>query len=311
MHFADRLIELIKAKKSAICVGIDPRLDQIPEHIRKQCVKKNGKTFEAASDAFLEFGKGIIDAVCEHVPVVKPQAAFYEQYGSPGMQAFQETCAYAKKRGLLVIADVKRGDIGSTSEAYANAFLGEVDLFGVGAPSFDVDAVTVNSYLGFDGVKPFIEKCRQYGKGIFVLVKTSNQSSSDLQDLVMKKEGLRNYEVMAQLVESWGADEIGESGYSAVGAVVGATFPEEAKRIRMLLSRSIFLVPGYGAQGAGVSDIRHCFNSDNLGAIVNSSRGIIYAFEKSDKYSDEDYKDAARDAVLKMKSEFGGLGIGK
>ena len=230
-HFADRLIAAIKAKKSAICVGLDPRMAQIPNFIKAVHINKKGRTLEAVADAILEFNKGIIDAVHDLVPVVKPQFAFYEQYGFYGVWAFEETCKYAQEKGLLVIADAKCNDIGSTASAYAGGFIGEVDLFGEQVVPLGCDAVTVNPYLGWDGIKPFAETCRKHGKGIFILVKTSNPSSGDLQDRELK-DGVKNYELMAHFVESWGSDEMGKNGYSCIGAVVGATFPKQLVELR-------------------------------------------------------------------------------
>lgn len=284
-HFADRLIAAIQKKGSPICVGLDPRMAQIPKFL---CAGKS------VADAIVAFNKGIIDAVHDLVPVVKPQFAFYLEHGADGVLAFEETCKYAHEKGLLVIADAKCNDIGSTAEAYANAFLGE--------GLFDCDAVTVNPYLGWDGVKPFAEVCKKRGKGIFVLVKTSNPSSGDLQDR-MTEDKLRNYEVMAHLLESWGADETGKSGYSSLGAVVGATFPEEAAKLRKLMPHTYFLVPGYGAQGGKAADVRVCFNKDGLGALINSGRDIIFAWEREGE--GRLYSELARAAVIKMKKELG------
>ncbi|MBI2634244.1 orotidine-5'-phosphate decarboxylase [Candidatus Peregrinibacteria bacterium] len=305
-NFADKLVEAVKKKGTSICVGLDPRLDKIPQSILQRAVGGKEKSpTAAAADAIIEFNKGIIDAVCDIVPVVKPQAAFYEVYGHEGMRAFEETLKYAKKKGLLTIADVKRNDIGSTAEAYARAYLGEVEM-PVGdneivMPVFDADSVTINPYLGWDGVKPFVDECGRYGKGLFVLVKTSNKTSGDLQDLHLKDDHVL-YEVVGYLVDSWGANEIGESGYSFVGAVVGATYPEQAKKLRKIMPRSIFLVPGYGAQGAGAKDVKHCFNDDGLGAIVNNSRGIIFAYESMNMPA-EGYAEAARNAAIAMKKD--------
>ena len=301
-HFADRLNTSIKKKHSVVCVGLDPRLEQVPDFIKKKALTTDKNIFSAAAEAILEFNKGIIDAVCDLVPVVKPQIAFYEQYGHEGVRAYEETLAYARKKDLITIADVKRGDIGSTAEAYAKAFLGKVDVFGKEVFSFDADALTVSPYLGYDGIKPFIDESRKHGKGIFVLVKTSNPSSGDLQDLQMQ-DGHTVYEIMAQYLDSWGTDNISETDYSFVGAVVGATFPVQAAKLRKLMPHNIFLVPGYGAQGATAMDVKNCFNADGLGAIINSSRGIIYAWKDSDIYSEKDYAEAARDAVIKMNKE--------
>ncbi len=301
-HFADRINLKIKEKGSAICVGLDPRLDQVPAFIRDGQFAKNSNALTAAAESILEFNKGIIDAVSDLVAVVKPQIAFYEQYGHEGVRAFEETLWYARDKGLMTIADIKRGDIGSTAESYAKAFLGKIDLNGEEVFSFDADAVTVSPYLGFDGIKPFIKECQKHGKGIFVLVKTSNASSADLQDLQMKNQKTI-YEIMAQYIESWGADEIGKSGYSSIGAVVGATFPAQAKKLRKLMPHNIFLVPGYGAQGGTAKDVASCFNDDGLGAIINSSRGITFAWENSDRFTEKDYAQAAREAVLAMKKD--------
>ncbi len=301
-HFADRLNAAIQKKKSAVCVGLDPRLEQIPTFIKKRAQAEHKNALTAAAEAILEFNKGIIDAVADLVPVVKPQIAFYEQYGHEGMRAFEETLWYARDKRVLTIADIKRSDIGSTAEAYAKAFLGKVDLFGKQAFSFDADAVTIAPYLGWDGIKPFIVEAKKHGKGLFVLVKTSNVSSGDVQDLVMKDDKAV-YEIMAHYVDSWGSDEMGDSGYSLVGAVVGATYPVQAKKLRSLMPQNIFLVPGYGAQGGTAQDVKPCFNEDGTGAVVNSSRGIIFAWENSDQFTEKDYADAARDAVIKMQKE--------
>lgn len=287
-NFADRLIKAIQQKGAPICVGLDPRLEQIPSFIREEKIAKKGRNFEAAAEAILDFNKGIIDAVHDLVPAVKPQFAFYLQYGFSGVRAFEETCKYAQEKGLIVIADAKCNDIGSTAEAYARAFL----------MSFNCDAVTVNPYLGYDGVKPFIEVCKKHGKGIFVLVKTSNPSSGDLQDRITEDK-LRNYEVTAHFLESWGADEIGKSGYTSIGAVVGATYPDEAARLRKLMPHVYFLVPGFGAQGGTAADVKQCFNKDGLGALINSGRDIIFAWERD--RNERDFGAAARAAVIKMK----------
>ncbi|MDP2690921.1 MAG: orotidine-5'-phosphate decarboxylase [bacterium] len=287
MHFADLLVKKIKVT-SPICVGLDPRFEQIPEHIREDAA--------TVGTAFFEFNKGIIDAVHDLVPIVKPQLAFYEQYGLDGVAAFVRTIEYAKEQGLLVLADGKRNDIGSTAEAYAQAYIGE-------SGDFSVDALTVSPYLGYDGIKPFLELCTVNGKGIFILVKTSNVSSGDIQDRKVDDLNMALYELVAQFVDSWGHDLIGESGYSSVGAVVAATYPKEAVKLRELMPNSIFLVPGYGAQGGGAKDVVSCFKPDGTGAIVNNSRGIIFAYEKMDKFGPKQYAEAAREAVLAMKED--------
>ncbi len=302
-NFADRLNKAIDDKGSVICVGLDPRLNQIPSCIIDPITAKYGYTPEAASKALLEFNRGIIDAVCDLVPIVKPQIAFYEQFGFFGYLAFEETCRYAKEKGLLVLADIKRSDIGSTAKAYANYFLGEVDLFGEEKEFIDIDAVTLNPYMGYDSIKPFSDLCLKRGKGAFILVKTSNPSGADIQDRGVEGDN-QVFEMVAQLVESWGADTIGQSGYSSIGAVVGATYPAQAKILREMMPQSIFLVPGYGAQGGGAADVAPCFNSDGKGAIVNSSRGITFAYEKVDGPEDgSHYEQAAHNAVLAMKKD--------
>lgn len=306
-HFADRLIEAIKKKGNAICVGLDPRLEQIPKFIKEKALRNKEKSpMTVAVDAILEFNKGIIDAVFDIVPVVKPQIAFYEMFGHNGIWCYEETLKYAKSKGLITIADAKRNDIGSTAQAYAQAFLGEVSMFDdkdeVVSAVFDADSLTVNAYLGLDGIKPFAVEGDKYGKGLFALVKTSNPSSGDLQDLELK-DGKSVYEIMGYLIDSWGADYIGESGYSLIGAVVGATYPEQAKKLREIMPKTVFLVPGYGAQGGGAKDVKPCFNKDGLGAIVNNSRGIIFAYESMEGFDQYSYAQAAREAVLKMKKD--------
>ncbi|PJC37385.1 orotidine-5'-phosphate decarboxylase [Candidatus Peregrinibacteria bacterium CG_4_9_14_0_2_um_filter_53_11] len=294
-NFADRLTAAIKQKGTPICVGLDPRIEQIPSFIRDVYLAKDGEETPAAvADTFIEFNKGIIDVVADLVPVVKPQFAFYLRYGSQGVRAFEETCAYAQQAGLIVLADAKSNDIGSTAQAYAEGFLG------ADAP-LSCDALTVNAYLGADGIKPFTELCKKNGKGVFVLVKTSNPSSGDLQDRITDGEKMSIHELMAHFVESWGADEMGESGYSSVGAVVGATYPQEAARLREIMPHAYFLVPGYGAQGGGAADVKPCFDSQGGGALVNSSRGIIFAWEKDCK--ERNYQDSAREAVEEMKKD--------
>jgi orotidine-5'-phosphate decarboxylase len=287
MNFADKLIKKIK-ETSPICVGLDPRYEQIPTHIRNDAPTPGA--------AFYEFNKGIIDAVSDLIPAVKIQLAFYEMFGLDGMAAFSRTIEYAKSKGLLVIADGKRNDIGSTAEAYANAYLDNVG-------DFSVDALTVTPYLGYDGIKPFLDNCKKHDKGIFILVKTSNKTSGDLQDRKVEKENIPIYEMMGHLVDSWGQDLMGDTEYSSVGAVVGATFPQEAEKLREIMPNTIFLVPGYGAQGGSAKDVKHCFNSDGSGALVNNSRGIIFAYETVKGFDDRSYADAARVATLEMKKD--------
>lgn len=317
-HFSDRLIRAIRAKKSVVCVGLDPRLDKIPESIRTAArAKYPNDVFAAAGEAIFQFNTGLIDAVADLVPVVKPQIAFYEMFGAAGVQAFADTLKCAKSKGLLTIADAKRNDIGSTAEAYAQTFLGTTEVFGEKVAAFDADSITVTPYLGWDGIKPFMDVCKSTGKGIFVLVKTSNKSSGDLQDLKVVLEmgsgaqtgsapPLRSgalYETTGHFAESWGADDIGEEGYSCLGAVVGATYPEQAKKLRAIMPTSIFLVPGFGAQGATIDDVLPCFNAGGMGAIINSSRDINFAYEKSDQYGPDDFAAAAREKVIEMNEQ--------
>lgn len=300
MNFSDRLIAAIKAKNSAVCVGLDPQLKKLPAFFLKQAASEYGETLEAAANAYLEFNKGIIDTVADLVPAVKPQFAFYEELGHHGLWALEETCKYAQSKGLLVVGDAKRNDIGSTAEAYAK-LLGGVEVFGQEQKSA-LDALTVNAYLGLDGISPFLKTCDRYGKGIFVLVRTSNPSSGDLQSRVTADEKLSVAELMAHFVESWGSDLVGESGYSAVGAVVGATHPQEAARLRAIMPQSFFLVPGYGAQGGTAEDVKDCFDEQGLGALVVSARGILYAFAEAET-SGEDFAEQARRATVKMNEE--------
>ena len=297
MNFADKLFNAIEEKKNPSVIGLDPRIGQIPDSIKEERVAKFGDTPQAVAASFVAFNKGIIDAIKDVAPAVKPQMAFYECYGPYGVEAFQVTCDYAKKNGLLVIGDVKRNDIGSTASAYAKGLLGEVDTIKGKTTMFDIDSVTVNSYLGTDGVKPFVEQARN-GKGAFLLVKTSNPSSGELQDKKLQS-GETVYEAMAKLVDGWGSEVVGERGYSSIGAVVGATYPEEAVKLRGLMPKTPILVPGYGAQGGGAFDTMPCFNDDGYGAIVNSSRGIIFAYQKRGG----EYDSAARDAAVDMKKD--------
>lgn len=306
MDMIDRLVEGIIKTNAPIVVGLDPQLRFIPKQIQEKAFREHGETLEGAASAILEFNKGIVDAIEGLVPAVKPQIAMYEQYGLPGLSAFRETVDYCHKKGLLVIGDVKRGDIGSTSGAYATAHLGKVQVGTKRIAPFDEDFATVNPYLGSDGVKPFIDVCKSDNKGIFVLVKTSNPSSGELQDRIVG--GAPLYEEVGRMVDSWGSDTIGTSGYSAVGAVVGATYPEMGKALRHIMPKSFILVPGYGAQGGKGKDLVHFFNEDGLGAIVNSSRGIIAAWQNEaySKYGEEGFAEASRQAVLDMKADIAG-----
>lgn len=289
-------------KNAPIVVGLDPKLSMIPDRLRTEAAREGGTAVESAARSFFLFNKEIIDAVFDLIPAVKPQSAMYELLGIPGLQAYRDTIEYAKSKGLIVIGDIKRGDIGSTSEAYALAHLGKVSIDGAEYEPFGEDIATVNPYLGSDGVKPFIEVCKTYGKGIFVLVKTSNPSSGEFQDRIIDSRPL--YEHVAKKVDEWGR-EVRNGEYSAVGAVTGATYPEEGKRLRELMPHTMLLVPGYGAQGARGSDLKYFFRKDGSGAIVNSSRGIIAAWQQ-ERYAHlgtEAVGEAARAAVIDMRDD--------
>ena len=300
----NRLIENIKKTNAPIVAGLDPMMKFVPEYIKQEAFAQHGETLEGAAEAVWQYNKGIVDAICDLVPAVKPQAAMYEQFGVPGMAVFKRTVDYCKEKGLVVIGDIKRGDIGSTSEAYAVGHLGRVTVGSRSYSAFDEDFVTVNPYLGSDGVKPFMKVCEQEKKGIFVLVKTSNPSSGELQDRLV--DGKPLYELVGELVAQWSAECMpGSCGYSYVGAVVGATYPEQGKLLRQVMPRSFILVPGYGAQGGKGADLVHFFNEDGLGAIINSSRGIIAAYQQEQyaHFGERGYADAARAAVLAMRED--------
>ncbi|MGE5615121.1 MAG: orotidine-5'-phosphate decarboxylase [Bacillota bacterium] len=303
--FVDRLINKIKQQNNPAIVGLDPRLEYIPGYLTRKVFKEFGSGIMGITEAIVEFNKKIIDAVCDIAPAVKPQLAYYEIYGPEGMKAFARTCSYAREKGMLVIADGKRNDIGTTAEAYASAYLGNKDESGAGFPAYDIDALTVNPYLGYDGIKPFIDKCIKNGKGIFILVKTSNKSSGQLQDLVLQ-DGKHLYEKVAKLVDEWGSEAIGERGYSSIGAVVGATYPEQARALRRIMGKAYILVPGYGAQGGTAADAAQAFNKDGLGAVVNSSRNVICAWKLEkwrDRYNEESFDAAAREEVIRMRDD--------
>ena len=303
----DRLIAGIRKTQAPIVVGLDPAMKYVPEHLRREAFAAYGETMKGAAEAIWQFNKEIVDAICDLVPAVKPQIAMYEQFGVEGLIAFQKTVDYCREKGLIVIGDVKRGDIGSTSEAYAAGHLGQVRIGDTFCRGFDEDFVTVNPYLGSDGVKPFIKVCREERKGIFVLVKTSNPSSGEFQDRLVKDgDGSERplYEIVGEQVAAWGAECMG-TDYSNVGAVVGATYPEQGRILRSIMPKAFILVPGYGAQGGKGADLVHFFNEDGLGAIVNSSRGIIAAYQQEQyaKYGAENFADASRAAVLAMKED--------
>lgn len=298
----NQLVKKIEELKAPIVVGLDPMMNYVPEHIQQKAFAEYGETLKGAGEAIWQYNKGIIDAIYDLVPAVKPQIAMYEQFGIEGLMAFHKTCEYAKEKGLVIIGDIKRGDIGSTSTAYAVGHVGQVKVGSQMYRGFDEDFVTVNPYLGTDGVKPFIDVCKEEKKGIFVLVKTSNPSSGEFQDQLI--DGKPLYELVAEKVAQWGEEHMGDA-YSYVGAVVGATYPEMGAALRKVMPKNYILVPGYGAQGGKGSDLAPFFNKDGLGAIVNSSRGIIAAY-KQDKYAkfgSECYADASRQAVLDMKED--------
>lgn len=296
----DRLLERIKALENPTVAGLDPKLDYIPGFIREAAFRRHGNTLEGAAQALLAFNKGLIDALYDIVPAVKPQCAYYEMYGWQGMRALKETIAYAKSRGMYVITDGKRNDIGSTMEAYAAAHLGEVKVNGCTAAPFDGDALTVNGYLGSDGIKPLLSICEAYDKGIFVLVKTSNPSSGELQDL--RIDGRPVYEIMGEMCRKWGESLPGKYGYTGVGAVVGATYPHQLSELRSRFPQLFFLIPGYGAQGGGAQDIAGAFDENGMGGIVNSSRALMCAYQK-ENCDERDFAGACRREALRMKAD--------
>lgn len=300
------LVDKIKRLEAPIVVGLDPMLSYVPEYLLKDAIKEQGETLEAAAEAIWQYNKGIVDAICDIVPAVKPQIAMYEQFGIPGLQVFKKTVDYCREKGLVVIGDVKRGDIGSTSAAYASAHIGKVQVGSKKLAAFDEDFITVNPYLGTDGVKPFVDVCRDENKGIFILVKTSNPSSGEFQD--QKIDGKPLYELVGEHVAKWGEECMGNS-YSYIGAVVGATYPEMGMVLRKIMPKTYILVPGYGAQGGTAKDLAPYFNEDGLGAIVNSSRGIIAAYKQPayDKYGERGYAEAARQAALDMKADISSI----
>ncbi|UCE91096.1 MAG: orotidine-5'-phosphate decarboxylase [Methanobacteriota archaeon] len=329
-------MDAVDDKQTMVCVGLDPRLNLIPAFLKRESVSKYGETIEAVAACYLAFNKGIIDAVKDKVAIVKPQVAFYEAYGAPGVKTFEETVRYARNAGLIVVEDAKRNDIGSTAEAYSSGHIGEVEFWKGKTRVYDVDAITVSPYLGFDGVQPFLDDCRNHQKGIFILVKTSNPSSGELQDLphvvdcpsmndmredladdgtaplfskkrkfgeAEKVTVAPNYVSLALNVKTWGDDLLGERGYSSVGAVVGATYPNEAMVLRKTMPKAYFLVPGYGAQGGSADDSMACLNSDGYGAIVSSSRDIDYAYRTEPfcrNYSEDSFDRVAAEATSAM-----------
>lgn len=301
----NKLVKKIQQKGAPIVVGLDPMLSYIPEPVLQKAYAEYGETLEGAAEAVWQFNKEIIDNICDLIPAVKPQIAMYEQFGIEGLKAFQKTVNYCKEKDLVVIGDVKRGDIGSTSEAYAAGHLGKVTVGGQRLSVFDEDFATVNPYLGSDGIKPFIKVCKEEKKGLFILVKTSNPSSGEFQDRLI--DGRPLYEWVGEKVAQWGEEHMGDS-YSYIGAVVGATYPEMGKILRKIMPKAYILVPGYGAQGGKGADLVPFFNKDGLGAIVNSSRGIIAAWkqDKYEKFGAAHFGEASRQAVLEMKADIAG-----
>ena len=301
----NKLCEKIKKTNAPIVVGLDPMLNYVPEHVKKQAFAEHGETLKGAAEAIWQYNKAIVDAVYDLIPAVKPQIAMYEQFGVEGLIAYQKTVDYCHEKDLVVIGDVKRGDIGSTSAAYAVGHLGKVEVGSQKIPVFNEDFATVNPYLGTDGIKPFVDICKEEKKGLFILVKTSNPSSGEFQDRMI--DGKPLYEHVAEKVAAWGEELMGDA-YSYVGAVVGATYPEIGKVLRKVMPKSFILVPGYGAQGGKGADLVHYFNEDGLGAIVNSSRGIIAAYkqEKYAQFGAEHFADASRQAVLDMIEDIDG-----
>ena len=301
----DKLIDKIKEMNNPTVIGLDPRYDIIPN-----CIKsKYTQDLEGAGKAIIEFNKALIDATHDIIPAVKPQIAFYEMFGIPGMIAFEETCKYAKEKGMIVIADMKRGDIGTTAKAYSNAAIGKTKIGELNHSIFDVEFVTVNPYLGTDGVLPFVEDCKEYGKGIFILVKTSNKSSGEIQDLVTE-DGEKIYVKLAKLVNEWGKDLVGKYGYSSISSVVGATYPEQLKELREVMPHSYFLIPGYGAKGGKADDIALGFDKNGLGGIVNASRSLICAYKSEiwkDKFTEKQFAEATRAEAIRMRDELNGV----
>ena len=300
-NIMDKLIDKIKETNNPTVIGLDPRYEMIPEYIKN----KYQKNLEGVAKAIVEFNKALIDATYDIIPAVKPQIAFYEMYGLEGMKAFEETCKYAKEKGMIVIADIKRGDIGTTAKAYSNAFLGKTKIGEQEESIYDVDFVTLNPYMGIDAIKPFIEDCEKYNKGAFILVKTSNPSSGDLQDLKLEN-GEEVYTKVAKLVEMWGENLRGKYGYSSVSAVVGATYPKQLEDLRKVAPHTFFLIPGYGAQGGRAGDIALGFDENGIGGIVNNSRGLMCAYKSDlwkDKYAEEDFAKATRAEAIRMRDE--------
>lgn len=305
MTFSDKLANQIRLKKNPSILGLDPKLEYIPQSIKDKYFSENNTMEKAAANSIVEFNTRLIDALYDIIPAVKPQLAYYEMYGTEGIKAFYKTVSYAKEKKLLVIADGKRNDIGTTAQAYATAYLGKTQINNKEVEAFSADSLTVNAYLGIDGIKPFIEACENNEKGIFVLVKTSNPSSGQLQDLILQ-DGRTVYEAMADLVNEWGSTTIGQSGYSSIGAVVGATYPKQLEEMRKRMPRTWILVPGYGAQGGTAKDVARAFNKDGLGAVVNASRSLMCAYKLDawkNQFTQEEFEEAARAEAKRMRDD--------
>ena len=297
----DVLQEKIREKKNPTVAGLDARIEYVPEYIRKEAFEKYGVGLKGAVEAIWQFNVGLIDALCDIVPAVKPQAAYYENLGWQGMEMLERTIRYAKEKGLFVIADIKRGDIGSTATAYAEGWLSGAPIEGQVFKSFDADCVTLNGYMGSDSINPFLEAAKGEDKCAFVLVKTSNPGSGELQD-VKTADGRTIYEVMGELNEQIAAGTEGKYGFTMAGAVTGATYPQQIQDLRSRLPHTFFLVPGYGAQGGTAADVKYAFNEKGHGAIVNSSRGIMCAWKKTGG-DGHDFKEAARNAAIAMRDD--------
>ncbi len=302
MNIMEQLAARIRAMKNPTVAGLDTRIEYLPESFVNEILPQGIHTFEDAAEAVYRYNVRLIDALCDIVPSVKVQVAYYEMYGPAGMVAYDKTIRYAKEKGMIVMADVKRNDIGATAACYANAYIGTTDMPDGAQRAFAADIATINPYLGVDGVKPFADACRDHGTGIFVLVKTSNPSSGQLQDMRFE-DGRTLYEAVADLVEQWGEETRGESGYSAVGAVVGATYPQQGTALRARMPHAFFLVPGYGAQGATGADIAGCFDANGSGAIVNASRSILCAWKKREGMA---FDEAARAEAIRMREDLCG-----
>ena len=298
----DVLQDKICQMKNPTVAGLDPKPEYVPPHIRKECYAQYGETIEGACEAIFRFNCGLMDALCDIVPAVKPQAAYYERLGWRGMEMMERTIRYAEEKGFFVIADIKRGDIGSTAEAYSDGWMGKVKIGEAVHKTFDTDCVTVNGYMGSDAINPFLKTCKEEDKCLFMLVKTSNPSSGELQDKKIGEDTI--YNLMGDLTAKLGEGTEGKYGYNAAGAVVGATYPSELSDLRARLPHTFFLVPGYGAQGGTAEDVKHAFNESGHGAIINSSRGIMCAWQKSGK-DGTDYQEAARAAAIAMREDIG------